>query len=457
MWALALGLSLAGSGSCAKKEAPISAGNPAQTPTPDTPVATPTVPVAGQPGPAPNPDGPPPAFNGPGTENPPAGPTPGPGDGDDDAPTAGPGPVPTDGDGDGTPPRPSDGGDGDDGVAPEPPELAVTADFLNGTLSIVDVGKLTPGSRRADALVGTVDLSGYAPGPMSLQITPDGKTALVSVSSGFIGAFITVPPGEGTLLFVDIAEQKVTGELKVGDSPMGIVVTPDSKRAFVGLYAERYFAVVDIENKTFETVSTGASYNEELAIDDSGTVAILTYGPTGNVRTFAVDAPMGALGQTVGLTGDAAGVAFFPGTKTAYLMQAPTILTGNLGGHDLIDVSNPARPVASDGVRRGNHPSTYPVTAVAARGSIAFPESADGMLWVVEMVLTDGKAVERKRVEVGPAESVAYGLTATRDGRVLVAVGGEHYIGVVDLEAGTAFTVPWEVSMSGPTEIKVVP
>ena len=57
----------------------------------------------------------------------------------------------------------------------------------------------------------------------------------------------------------------------------------------------------------------------------------------------------------------------------------------------------------------------------------------------------------------GTAASLAYGLSATRDGRVLIAVPGEHYVGVVDLEAGTAFTVPWEVTMSGPTEIKVVP
>ena len=47
---------------------------------------------------------------------------------------------------------------------------------------------------------------------------------------------------------------------------------------------------------------------------------------------------MANLGTTAGLSGDAAGVAFFPGTKIAYLMQAPTVLTGNVGGHDIIDV-----------------------------------------------------------------------------------------------------------------------
>jgi DNA-binding beta-propeller fold protein YncE len=328
---------------------------------------------------------------------------------------------------------------------------------LNRTLSIVDGGLLRAGGTRADALVGTVDLAMYSPGPMSLAITPDGKTALVSISSGFLGAFITVPPGAGTLLFVDIATRKVTGELAVGDSPMGIVVSKDGKRAFVGLYSENYFAVVDLEARTFEPVSTGAGFNEELALDDTGTVGILTYGPSGNARTFSVADPEGSLGLTRGLTGDAAGVAFFPGTKFAFLMQAPTFLTGNVGGHDVIDVTDPSTPVATGGPRTGSHPTTYPVAAVPARGSIAFTSTANDKVSVVEMKLEGKVATEVKRVEVGTAASLAYGLAATRDGRVLIAVPGEHYVGVVDLAAGSAFTVPWEVTMSGPTEIKVVP
>jgi hypothetical protein len=113
--------------------------------------------------------------------------------------------------------------------------------------------------------------------------------------------------------------------------------------------------------------------------------------------------------------------------------------------------------VAKDNQRMGSHPTTYPVTAVAARGSVAFNSTENNMLSVVEMRLEGERAVEAQRVSVGAAESLAYGLTATREGRVLTAVPGEHYVGVVDLEAGSAFTVPWEVTMSGPTEIKAVP
>jgi len=344
-----------------------------------------------------------------------------------------------------------------DASVPTNPRLAITADFLHKTLSIIDIDSLRDGGKRADALVGEVDLSMYTPAPMALNVTPDGKTALVSISGGFLGAFITVPAGPGKLLFVDIETRKVTGELDVGDSPMGIVFSKDSKRAFVGLYSENYFAVVDIAAKTFKPVSTGSGFNEELSIDDSGTVGILTYGPSGNAVTFSVADPMAPLGSTFGLSGDAAGAAFFPGTKKAFLMQAPTLLTGNVGGHNVIDASNPAMPVSSDNIRVNAHPTTYPVTAVAARGSIAYPSSANGTVTIVEMKLEGDVAKEVKKVDAGVAGNVAYGITDTPDGKILIAVPGDHYIGVVDLEAGTAFHVPWDQTEAGPTEIKIVP
>lgn len=337
------------------------------------------------------------------------------------------------------------------------PQLVITADFLNKTLSFVDLNRLQDGATRADALIGTLDLAMYTPGPLALAVTPDGKTALVSISGGFLGAFTTVPPGAGTLLFVDVETRTVKGELYVGDSPMGIVITPDGKRAFVGLYAESYFAIVDIEKQTFVPVQTGASYNEELAIDDTATVGILSYGPAGDVKTFSVGDPASTLGQTIGLTGDAAGVAFFPGTKLAYVMEAPTALTGNVGGHDVVDVSNPQAPVALDDDRQAGYPSTYPVTAVAARNSIVYNATVDGVSNVVEVQLDGQSAHEVQRVKVAPTDTLAYGIASTHDGRVLIAVPGEHYVGVVDLAAGTAFTVPWGVSMSGPTEIIAVP
>lgn len=368
--------------------------------------------------------------------------------------------APADWDAGGSDPSPGDAAVADaasPGDTTSRPQLGITADFLNQTLTVFDLNKLTAGAKRSDVTVASIDLGKYSPGPLSLGIAPDGKTAIVSISAGFLGAFITVPPGDGTLVFIDLEKFVVKGELFTGKSPMGVSFSQDSKRAFVGHFSENYFAVVDVEKRTFEKVPTGGSYNEEFAIDDSGAVGALSYGAAGNIKTFSVADPAKTLGQTSGLTGDAAGVAFFPGTKIAYLVQAPTTLTGNVGGHNLVDVSDPLKPVSSDNVRSNNHPTVYPITAVAARNSVVFPATENKQLSVIEMKLDGAVARENKRVAVGPAESLAYGVAATPDGRVLVATSGEHVISVVDLESGTSYGVPWEVSKSGPTEVKLIP
>jgi hypothetical protein len=128
-----------------------------------------------------------------------------------------------------------------------------------------------------------------------------------------------------------------------------------------------------------------------------------------------------------------------------------------VGGYNLIDVANPVAPVSISDVRTNTAPTTYPVAPVPARKSVAFPRTADNMLALTEMKLSGDKAEEVQTVTIGAAKSLAYGVTTARDGRVLVSVSGERYIGVVDLAAGKAFTVPWEVSLSGPTEIRLVP
>jgi hypothetical protein len=364
--------------------------------------------------------------------------------------------------------NPADGGAGDGGVdaaAPaydagpphEGPQHAISADMSNKTLSIVDIDLLTEGATRSDALIDTIDLSEYSPGPMSIAVSPDGKLALVSISAGFLSLLAGIPAGEDKLLFVDLDARSVVAELDVGPGPMGIVFSKDGTRAFVALLGVQSFAVIDVAARTFETIATGATFNEELAIDDSGEVGIFSYGFAGDARTFSVAAPADMLGTTTGLTGDGAGVAFFPGTKIACLLQAPTPLNGNMGGYDLIDVTAPATPEVIDSMRMAGAPVVYPLTAVHRRGTVAFPATAGGQVELVEMELQGGKASEVQRVEVGPGGLIPYGVSETYDNRVLIAEPTQHYVGVVDLETGVAFTVPWEGEEYGPTEIKLIP
>jgi DNA-binding beta-propeller fold protein YncE len=268
-----------------------------------------------------------------------------------------------------------------------------------------------------------------------------------------------VPAGNGMLVFVDLESREVIGDLDTGVDPMGIAITKDGKHAFVGLMSETYMAYVDLEKRSFEKIPTGNSWNEELAIDDTGTLGILTTGTAGNAMSFAIDMPAMKKGQTVGLTGDAGGVAFFPGTKFAYVLQAPTALTGNTGGYNVLDVSDPTAPKVTDSKRTsGDTGQAYPVTAVPNRKSVVYP-SADSntkKLTLTEVTLDNDKAKVVQTIAVGDG-TFSYGLSSSAEGLVLAAVGVEHYVAVVDLNTGKVFSVPWDVTENGPLDIKFIP
>lgn len=338
------------------------------------------------------------------------------------------------------------------------PRRAVSADFLHKTLSIVDVDKLQEGAKREDALLGTVDLSKYTPGPLAVAVTPDGKTAVVSISGGWLGLVgSNVPAGDGTVVFVDLDSKTVLGELNTGRVPMGIAITKDGKHAFVGMMSETYMAYIDIEKRTFERISTGNSWNEEVAIDDTGMIGMLTTGTGGDAMGFSIADPK-THGQTRGQSGDAGGVAFFPGTLFAFVVQAPTALTGNLGGYNVIDVTNPMSPKVTDSNRVMNDSRiAYPATSVANRKSIVYPSTNEGQLNLIEMALENGKAKQVQSLNAGPASTLAYGLSASSEGLVLAAVGTDHIIVVADLATGKAFSVPWGITETGPLDIKYIP
>jgi len=112
------------------------------------------------------------------------------------------------------------------GGSGSPARLVVTADWLNQSLTLLDYDKLIDGqSDAAAAIVGSIDLSSWEPGPVEVEITPDGKTAIVSVGPAFFdGDGVTnmligspeVPPG-GALLIVDLASGEAT-EVAAGEA-----------------------------------------------------------------------------------------------------------------------------------------------------------------------------------------------------------------------------------------------
>jgi YVTN family beta-propeller protein len=57
---------------------------------------------------------------------------------------------------------------------------------------------------------------------------------------------------------LDVRQKKVLGSVEVGSSPVGVVVTPDNKKAYVAVYGENDVAVIDLKTlKVIKRIPTG--------------------------------------------------------------------------------------------------------------------------------------------------------------------------------------------------------
>lgn len=371
-------------------------------------------------------------------------------------------------DGDGDAPAADAGtlGGGDSAVTPPlvvPAKLAIVADWLHGSLSYVDMAAVVAGGASRTAVVtGTVALTAYPPGPLELELTPDRKTALVSSSVGFFsiplaGVLVDatdIPTDPGKLLFVDVATGKVTGDLVTGQSPMGIAFTPDGKRAFVAHFTSGDLAVVDVEKKALvERIPLGV-YPEEIAIDDSGTVGVIGYSSTGSVLTFAVSDVRASL-TPVELVGDSAGLAFFPGTKVAFVVQAPNPLSPS-AGYTVLDVSDPKAPKVLSDERLSEAPVAYPAVPAKNRGSVLLPATVAGRLVVREYKLEGGSVRLTSTIDIADASLLAgLGTAYDEDHTLLIAWAAQRSLVAVDLTAGTSRIIPWLAGAAGPADIVV--
>jgi len=57
---------------------------------------------------------------------------------------------------------------------------------------------------------------------------------------------------------IDVTEKKVMGSDEVGASPVGVVATPDGKKAYVAVFGENVVAVIDLLSlKVIKRIPTG--------------------------------------------------------------------------------------------------------------------------------------------------------------------------------------------------------
>ncbi|HWB78903.1 MAG TPA: hypothetical protein VG755_28270, partial [Nannocystaceae bacterium] len=232
-----------------------------------------------------------------------------------------------------------------------PSRWIVTADFTAGTLTLVDYDALVAGARdSASLIVGTIDISMYAPGSMEVEIAPDGHTALVSVTPGFFDGLVGSTLGftdlalDGAGLVVDLDTREVVTELATPHVPLGFAFTPDGTRAFscnFGYTGAKGSTMSVIDMSTFEIiedVEVGEG-PEQVAINEAGTLGILNVDSMGAIRVFEVADPSGTLSPGVMTAEDPSGVGWVGGTDFA-------VVANSIGDSTwaVVDVSDPAAP-----------------------------------------------------------------------------------------------------------------
>jgi DNA-binding beta-propeller fold protein YncE len=380
-----------------------------------------------------------------------------------------------------------------------PSNLAVTADWLNHTLSLVDFdalvaelpadGGVPAASAGSDAggdgsvvttsagdaanidaatvRVGEIDLSAYAQAPYEVKLTPDGATAIVTMSAGFFavtGAGLLVnatkvPTTPGEVLFVDLASRSVVASLDTGAEATGIAITHDGTRAFISHEGTSDLTVVDVKTQQIlAQVDVGGTFAEEVSLDDSDTVGIVTYlDPTSqekNVRTFAVADMASTLSAPIPLGTDAAGVPFFPETKIAFVVLAYNPLTSPASGYALIDATNPASPVKL--VQTMWTDATYvayQAIQFPAHGTVLVPLATGGTLSVREYAFAGSDVSLRTTIPVAATQLFgAFGAVVDAQGHLALTMPQQRQIALLDIGSGAVVTVPW-FSPAGPLGI----
>ena len=354
-----------------------------------------------------------------------------------------------------------DGGTGGSGGVESSP-VVVTADWLNQSLSVLDYEKLIDGSSdAAAALVRTIDLSQWEPGPVELELTPDGKTAVVAVGPAFFDGLPglvgdpEIPPG-GTLLIVDL-ETGGADEIETEDVPMGIAISPDGNTAYTANYGVSgargdTVSIIDIPGRRLLDEVNVGSGPEQIALSADGTLGIVNVVSGGGVRVFQTADVAGTLSEVVETGNDPSDVAFLAGNDYAVVVNTQSF---NL---TLLDTSDPSAPRALESTQIGVG-LPYGVTYVAAREEILATSASPSPNFPTHLVTftRDGESLSAG----APLELAGrnFPLTAAADSNgdfAFVAHIVDHALSIVELDTGEVRSIDW-LSEPGPSYVAVQP
>lgn len=336
-----------------------------------------------------------------------------------------------------------------------PSRLVVTADWISRSLTLLGLERvLDPGCTADDAIVGTVDLAAYAPGPIELEITPDGRTAVVAVGPGFFegagGGLVGNPDvsGAGALLIVDLASRAVLGEVATTHVPMGIAIAPDGSLAYVAEYGTNAapgteMAIVDLAARALVSEVEIGSRPEQVVLDATGTLGAITIDD--GTRVFRTADPAGSLSPTIVTGRDPSDLEFVPGASVL-------VVTNSMAASvSLIDVTDPAAPTVGASPRTPGVP--YPVTWIPGTEDVLVGTSLRETLLRVRTADPDATP-ERIPLSGG---ALVLQVVVTADGaHAIVPHPISHALAVVDLATHAEHTLRW-LDEAGPIYVALQP
>ncbi len=355
----------------------------------------------------------------------------------------------------------TDSSDTDD--PPRPERLVVTADWRAKRISLLDYAALRDGATtRDEALWRELDMSAWEPGPLELELTPDGNAALVTVAPGFFTGVVgnlvgagTVPPG-GTLLLIELETGAVIHEFAPMATPLGMAISSDGSTAWTANYGGNgqegsTVAKLDLVDGTIELELEVGGLPHQIDLSADGSLAILGTAVEGWVRVFGTADPQASLSTPLTTSEDTSwAVLLDDGSGRAFVANSLSP-----SSYSVIDASDPSGPTLVETVMVSGIPYAARAIGDGTRMLMTTAE-LDGRLHLFEIDLSVEPSEIVRDIEM-PVAGFPLGFAYDEtDELALIPAPGDDALVVVDLGDESWRAIPWQ-NVTGPTYVVLEP
>ncbi len=327
-----------------------------------------------------------------------------------------------------------------------PSRFIVTADYLEGTLSILDYDRTIAGGEDVElpqVRLRTIDLRAFTPGPLQLELTPDGGAALVAIGPGFydaLGALYGFPDieGEGGLAIVTLE----TGEVQFVSprhTPMGVAVSADGARGFSANFGRRgapgdSLTELDLVSGAILSETQVGSRPEQVRLlgDQLGAVNL---AGEGGVRLFHPAAPGESLGPLIPTGADPSDIALLD-ASTAVVAESRAPM-----GYTVLDVSGVNATIREQRATQGKLP--YGIAHIPGTREVLLSIATGAPAELIRVDLQDEPSVVHEPTQLENEQgSFILQVTVSPDGQyALVPIPIDNSLAVVHLASGTTHHV----------------